>query len=658
MKKHFLLVVVCIAVCAALLTACDKGPDTEKTKLELVAKTEPETEIVVGTNPKLPEMSREETSKPEEETESSYDSVSSRTRMLAERVLVLFANQCLDMYYSDFQLLEYRNIEDKKGIQVSPGSSLYYRIDAYEYDDLYKVSYSSDESFTRFHSIIYRYNDDEDRFQEISTLYNSLKTVASGKLVIPEEYIDYDVSRKKAVQEAFSEFWKDWQSTDAVKDTWPISVKHAYLMPFSLDEYGNAELCIFLEREDGVWMMGRAAARSEPLFEETVSYRPGVFIEWYINPDRLSYSLDYARLVWVQYNPAGDYDWNSLSKNPYFDRFYCPDSSGYRVYDYYGNLDPSDKERRGAPSDGSFLASVPDLALLELPLEDSLAHVPGSENGVKEAILSYDYDAITDRLVAQMKNRCLEWYYNGTSFDFLTKEGEVKPKPGAIVNYDVYLHRPSMTFRIQCYEGEEFPEEWLWGSPPKYSENYLYSMRKDSLMIYPGYLPIEEKISSGSFTIPNSFEAQPDPMNPEYIAVIDGIHEIWEEFKVLYDQHGWPAFDTEFMYCDEITGAYLMPFSIGENGSLEAHILIEMKNGNWLMMQIQNDFLFNMTGRENVVWLSDISLLFDKAALDEWNMIIGDPDLYQEPIPRDYKELRAKWEYVSKVPELALEKLY
>jgi hypothetical protein len=131
------LSIACIVVCAGLLAACDKGPDTEKTKLELVTKTEPEGETVEESKKKLPEASREET-KPEEQTESSYNAREARTRMLSERVLVLFANQCLDLYYSDSQLMEYETVDNKSGISVAPGSSLYYRIDSYAYDDIYQ----------------------------------------------------------------------------------------------------------------------------------------------------------------------------------------------------------------------------------------------------------------------------------------------------------------------------------------------------------------------------------------------------------------------------------------------------------------------------------------------------------------------------------------
>jgi hypothetical protein len=321
----------------------------------------------------------------ESQTDENQDEESNRGVLdeISERVLKRFQNQLLEYYYSDIHLM-------KAGIpiDVAPGSKLYYKIlnssnyyqsskadsEGEENGRAYKVICSDQKNFERCFVETYEYFPARDEISWLDRNPPFDKEIASGSFILPEDYTIPDEEEYKSVVEQFHVFWDKWLSEDAETDL-VSPLKNAYLMPFTVEEDGSADLCIFLEEANGTWLMVRPGATRYGYYLSDSSEKREM--NWN-QSESFRYITDFNSMLSAEAQEFYEKNQRKSPNNSAFAiyRAYEPSGSDYAVYsyEYFSHLHTNLVDHEGnpvvgyfsAPKKGIFLSQVPNLALEHL----------------------------------------------------------------------------------------------------------------------------------------------------------------------------------------------------------------------------------------------------------------------------------------------------
>lgn len=310
----------------------------------------------------------------------TQDEVSNRGVLdeISERVLKRFQNQLLEYYYSDIHLMK-----SKKNIDVGPGSKLYYKIlnsrpifhnnEKEKNGRAYKVICSDREDFEYYIAETYGYNPTRDQITWLDGEPVFDREIASGSFILSEQFTIPNEEEYQSVMEEFYDFWDIWLSENAEKDL-VSPLKNAYLMPFSVEEDGSADLCVYLEESNGIWLMVRPGISRFKIYYNQSPVKRRVY--WNQSERYLIGNVNKGTAEALEFYRYYKEKEGAVESGFIMSRGYVPDDSDYKVYSLevfnhlnIGLFDSEENPLRGGfsvPETGEFLARVPDLALEHL----------------------------------------------------------------------------------------------------------------------------------------------------------------------------------------------------------------------------------------------------------------------------------------------------
>ena len=350
-----------------------------------------------GHEPKEPNASGEETSDPnpsvidiresdemiatekfkEPETSDSLVKNELDNDPIIDRVISRFQDQCLEWYYSDcliscdHEVLDGRVYDSPWYIHLDPGTKLYYRIQTTQKHTGYKIFCSDDESFRHSFGWVYAYFPHIDCITQIDHGFTFEPEYRSGSFSIPESYSSDNEENDLECRTLFDSFWNEWL-TEKASEELESPIKNAYLMPFKTEDDGSATFRVYIEEENGVWILARATAQ---LGQPASATKKLDGVSW---GDMLFGNYTFSPFQWFE-EEAADYRNEHIAEDGELvvARVYLPSDSDYSVYTYelYRPMeapddDPNDHHLYGHVSSkdtGDFLSVVPDLALTKLP---------------------------------------------------------------------------------------------------------------------------------------------------------------------------------------------------------------------------------------------------------------------------------------------------
>ena len=361
-REHFFRLSVVFLINLAALTACSGNSDSDDTLLSPVSETE---KTVKSTEEKTEDtLKGTEVERTEDDDESeSLRSWSTCKEEVAERVLLSLKNQCLEWYYADYHLdTRWTMAEDPdKMPDYKPGTTLYYQVWCNERGTAYRINWSDDKSFNNYDMDTFEYLVVADQIKKWNVQAYINQMVVEGEFVIPDRIEKRDPLPYVYIDEEIEKKWKEW-FTGELSSVWNSSFTKAYLMPYYVEEDGSADFCVYLEDENGFYLMVRGEAKADGSESEK---KP--IIQW-----NTSLNGEYGVIGWKwlaedtrsfkeQYFPnAKDYG--------VFRHVYYPENGLYRSICYeavYG-------DRVLKISDGNdFIRSIQDLAERTLPVDVS-----------------------------------------------------------------------------------------------------------------------------------------------------------------------------------------------------------------------------------------------------------------------------------------------
>lgn len=299
-------------------------------------------------------------------------------KKIASRVLKRFQNQCLEWYYSNCFIRGHYQNGAMLDISPKPGDKLYYRIMMNEEKTIYQVQCSPQEDFDLVIEWSYEYSPERDSLTRSKHAEAPEQEVSSGSFVISETLSAPESSQNEAITARFKAFWDDWK-TNRESAELAVPVKNAYLMPFSIEDDGKALLCIYLEQENGTWLLSRASVDRNVKGTEAESET----------------GINWGDTLFGSYTMMSYGGWNKDSREPdavsfpedmelYIGRAYVPMDGEYAVYVFenypvlsdslssdgpYGNENQDDRYTIGSLwtfEDDTFISAIPEMAVTKL----------------------------------------------------------------------------------------------------------------------------------------------------------------------------------------------------------------------------------------------------------------------------------------------------
>ena len=295
---------------------------------------------------------------------------------IVDRVITRFQDQCLEWYYSDC-VISCDNVlrngmvhNDPWSIPLDPGNKLYYRIQTTKNHTGYRILCSDDESFLHSFGWVYAYFPNSDYITQIDHNYTFDPEYRSGSFIIPESYSSDNEEKDRECRTLFDLFWNEWL-TEKASEELESPIKNAYLMPFKTEEDGTATFRVYIEEENGIWILARATAQ---LGQPAPGTKKLDGISW---GDMLFGNYTFSPLQWWE-EDAADYRNEHISEDGELvvARVYLPSESDYSVYTYElyrQTVTPDDDDNNflygkvRSKDTSDFLSVVPDLALTKLP---------------------------------------------------------------------------------------------------------------------------------------------------------------------------------------------------------------------------------------------------------------------------------------------------